>query len=114
MQQTGLQSFLQRALWWDTWLLVKGNVSVSYQAYKFLLCFQLIFVYEWRNWSGENSYALSCTDIFIASKSYAGILTEYCVLAMQTVPQPHGLLAILTSSGKIETRFFSSWRQIQT
>lgn len=90
MQQTGLQSFLQCALWCDTWLWMKGNVSISYQAFNFLLCFQLIFVYEWRNGSGENSYAVSSTDIFIVSKSYAGILAEYCVLAMQTVPQSHG------------------------
>lgn len=42
-----------------------------------------------KNWSVEDSHTAPSRDICIVSKSYADILAEHCVWAMQAVPQSH-------------------------
>lgn len=77
MQETGLQSFLQCAFWCDTWLWVKASISVSYEAHKFLVCFQFFFFIYFFLWTEKLvSHTVSPTDICIVSKSYTDILAE--------------------------------------
>lgn len=83
MQETGLQSFLQCAFWCDTWLWVKASISVSYEAHKFLVCFQFFFLFIFfMNRETGQSYGIIHRHLHSFQKLYRYIGRESTVFQL--------------------------------